>query len=273
MKIDVLQIFKQDNNATLTTYIRDNPEEMNNAPRHALLICPGGGYEYTSARESEPIALAFLARGYNVFVLDYSVGKQACNLTPASEAVLSIRHIRENAEKYNVDPGKIFILGFSAGGHVALSSAALYDDPDVSKYLTDAHDRMIGMPNGVVLCYPVVTATCDTHMGSLYNFCGSTEPTQKDLDRFCLEKHISATTPPMFIWHTTTDNAVPVLNSVLLYESLLSHGVGCEMHLFSDGGHGLATATHETCSYIPEEAPHPASEWIDLADGWMKRVK
>lgn len=273
MKIDVLQIFEQDKNATLTAYVRDNPEEMNNEPRRAILVCPGGGYEYTSKRESEPIVLAFLSRGYNVFVLDYSVKKYASGLKPASEAVLSIKHIRENSVKYNVDPDKIFILGFSAGGHVALSCAALYDDPDVSKYLADSDNKMVGMPNGIVLCYPVVTATCETHIGSLYNFCGSTEPSQNELDRFCLEKHISKSTPPVFIWHTTTDDAVPVRNSILLYESLISNGVSCEMHLFSEGCHGLATATHETCSYIPEGAPHPASEWVNLADGWMKRIK
>lgn len=273
MKIDILHIFEQDSNATLTAYVRDNPQEMSNDPRRAILICPGGAYEYTSARESEPIALTFLARGYNAFVLDYSVKASASDLRPATEAVLSIKHIRENAEKYNIDPDKIFILGFSAGGHVALSCAALYDEPQILKYLSDAEDMRIGIPNGVILCYPVVTATCKTHMLSLYNFCGSTEPEKDKIDLFCLEKHISSSTPPMFIWHTTTDDSVPVRNSLLLYEALLENGVQCEMHIFSQGYHGLSLATHETCHDVPENAPLPASQWVDLADIWVKNLK
>ena len=103
---------------------------MNNSPRRAVLICPGGGYQWVSNRESEPIALQFLARGYNVFVLKYSVGEMAKNLNPLREIELSIKHIRDNAIPYNIRPDRVFALGFSAGGHLALSSGTLLKKED-----------------------------------------------------------------------------------------------------------------------------------------------
>ena len=116
MKINELYIFPQDEKAYLTAYIRGNPPEMANEPRRAMLICPGGGYEFVSDRENEPIAIEYLARGYNVFVLKYSVGEMAKNLNPLREIELAIKHIRDNANPYNIRPDKVYVMGFSAGG-------------------------------------------------------------------------------------------------------------------------------------------------------------
>lgn len=258
MKIDKLFIFPQDENAHLITYIRDNPIEMSNAPRRAVLICPGGGYQWTSDRESEPIALQFLARGYNAFVLKYSVDAMAKDLNPLRELELAINHIRDNATAYNIMPDKIVVIGFSAGGHLALSSGTLLDK--------DAR------PNAMVLCYPVVTATCPTHLGSLHYFCGTTTPTDEQKELFSLDLHVDEHTPPAFIWHTENDDSVPVQNSKNLADALKKHGVKHELVLFPDGHHGLSLATSETCHEIPEDEPHPASVWVELADKWIKRL-
>lgn len=259
MKINYLYMFPQDEQAHLITYIRDNPPEMNNDKRPALLICPGGGYEWTSDRENEPIALQFLARGYNVFVLKYSVGKMASELRPLHEAALAIEHIRENAQKYNVDPKRVYIIGFSAGGHVALSSGTLL--------------KKDSRPNAMVLCYPVVTAACPTHMGSLYQFCGTEQPSEEQKNLFSLDLHVDGDTPPAFIWHTENDASVPVQNSKNLALALSKNGVNHELLLFPEGYHGLSLATHETCHDIPENEPHPASVWVELADKWLKNLK
>ena len=258
MKIEKLYIFPQDENAHLITYIQDNPPEMSNDPRRAILICPGGGYEWTSNRESEPIALQFLARGYNAFVLKYSVGKMACDLRPLHEIEIAIKHIRENAEPYNIRPDAVYALGFSAGGHVALSSGVLLP----------AESR----PDAMVLCYPVVTATCPTHLGSLHNFCGTKEPTDEQLSLFSLDLHVDPKTPPAFIWHTENDDAVPVQNSKNLAAALEKNGVKHELVLFPDGHHGLSLATSETCKDMTENEPHPCSVWVDLADKWIKNT-
>ncbi len=258
MKIEELYIFPQDEKAHLITYIRDNPPEMANEPRGAILICPGGGYQWTSDRESEPIALQFLARGYNVFVLKYSVAEMAKNLNPLYEIELAIKHIRDNAIPYNIRADRVFALGFSAGGHVALSSGTLA--PQEAR------------PNGMILCYPVVTAACPTHMGSLYNFCGTDTPTEEQKHLFSLDLHVDEDTPPAFIWHTENDDSVPVENSKRLAEALARNGVKHELVLFPDGHHGLSLATHETCKEIPENEPHPCSVWIDLADKWVRNL-
>lgn len=258
MKIETLHIFPQDTNAHLITYIRDNPPEMSNEPRRAILICPGGGYEWTSNRESEPIALQFLARGYNAFVLKYSVGKMACDLRPLGEIEIAIKHIRDNAESYNIRPDAVYVLGFSAGGHVALSSGVLL--PPSSR------------PDAMVLCYPVVTATCPTHLGSLHNFCGTNNPNEEQLKLFSLDLHVDTDTPPAFIWHTENDPSVPVQNSKNLALALEKYGIKHELILFPEGNHGLSLATHETCKDIPENDPHPASVWVDLADKWLKNL-
>ena len=258
MIIEKLYIFPQDENAHLITYVQDNPPEMNNEPRRAILICPGGGYQWTSNRESEPIALQFLARGYNTFVLKYSVAEMANNLNPLHEIELAIKHIRDNASPYNIRADKVYVLGFSAGGHVALSSGTLLD--------VDAR------PNAMVLCYPVVTATCETHLGSLYNFCGTQTPCEDQLHQFSLDLHVDKATPPAFIWHTENDPSVNVQNSKNLAKALQNNGVKHELVLFPNGPHGLSLATHETCKDIPENSPHPASVWVDLADKWLKNL-
>lgn len=258
MKIDYLYIFPQDENAHLITYIRDKIPNMPNEPRDAVLICPGGGYEHVSDRENEPVALQFLAREYNVFVLKYSVAEMAKNLNPLREIELAIKHIRDNAIAYNIRPDRVFALGFSAGGHVALSSGTLL--PKESR------------PDGMVLCYPVVTSTCDTHLGSLYNFCGTDTPSEEQKHLFSLDLHVDKDTPPAFIWHTENDDCVPVQNSKNLAEAMKKNGVLHELVLFPDGPHGFSLATHETCKDIPKNMTHPASAWVDLADKWVKSL-
>ena len=258
MKINELYIFPQDEKAHLITYIRENSPEMGNDPRRAMLICPGGGYQWTSDRENEPIVLQFLARGYNVFVLKYSVAEMAKNLNPLHEIELAIQHIRDNAISYNIRPDKVFVMGFSAGGHVALSSGTLLEK--------DAR------PNGMVLCYPVVTAACPTHMGSLFNFCGTEYPTEEQKHLFSLDLHVDSDTPPTFIWHTENDDCVPVQNSKNLAAALDKNGVKHELVLFPEGHHGLSLATSETCPELTEDAPHPCSVWVDLADKFIKKL-
>lgn len=258
MKIEILTMFQEDNNAFLTSYIRSNPSDMANAPRPAVIICPGGGYEHVSNRENEPIALQFLARGYNAFVLTYSVKEKASSFLPLSELRRSLEHVRANALEYNIDKNRIYVIGFSAGGHLALSSGV--------------HLPKEERPNALLLAYPVVTATCDTHLGTLHNFCGSSNPSPDQIHDFSLDLHVDRQTPPCFIWHTETDAAVPVQNSLNLVKALENNEVPYELHLFPYGEHGLSLATHETCPNIPENEPHPASVWVELADKWLKNL-
>ena len=249
---------------------RDTSPEMKNDPRPAVLICPGGAYHWVSDRENEPVALQFLARGYNVFVLNYSVEKMASDLRPLCEAALSMKHIRDNANEYNIDPNKVYVLGFSAGGHLACSLGVYWNHDKVKKSLGEMENSNIGRPDAMVLCYPVVTATCPTHEGTMFYFCGTETPNDELVNLFSLDLHVNSTTPPAFIWHTESDDIVPVQNSINLSNALERAGVNHKLVLFPEGFHGLSLATHETSYDIPEENPHPASIWLDMADKWLK---
>ena len=224
---------------TLTTYILDNRNiiESGNTNRPAVIVCPGGGYELTSPREAEPIALKYCAAGFHAFVLDYSIAPSSW---PAAVCELSkaVSYVRKIADEHKIDKNKIFVAGFSAGGHLVASLGVHWNHPDVIKYsgISDGSNR----PNGIILGYPVITGEEGrTHMGTINNFIGgrdSVEPLA------WLEKHVSDKTPQAFIWHTYTDNAVPVVSALRFANALEENNVKFEMHIYPDGQHGLATS-------------------------------
>ncbi len=251
--------------ATLTTYVSDDTPELNMPRRRAVVVCPGGGYRFLSDREAEPIVKVFLAAGMNVFLLRYTVGKEAANFAPLIEAALAIKHIRENADEYNIDPDYVFICGFSAGGHLAASSGILWDIPEVRAELGDV-PAGINKPTGMILCYPVIMYT---HKGSFHNLCGTTEPTEEQIHRFSLERHVSGDTPPAFIWHTFPDKTVSVENSLVLAQKFAENKVPFELHIFPEGEHGLSLANKETWSQKPSRLLPHVECWIDLAVRWI----
>ena len=249
--------------ATLTTYVQS--ESSSPKIRPAMIVCPGGGYHGLANHEGEPIALFYLKHGFNAFVLHYGVSENATNSRPLIQAALAIRHVREHAAEYNVDPNRIFILGFSAGGHLAGSAGVLWNSPIVREALgINEENEGINRPDGMVLCYPVITALEYRHKGSFRNLLGTgtEEPDEEARRAWSLELHVDNTTPPAFLWHTVNDGGVPVQNSLLLGEALSRAGVSYEMHLFPDGRHGLG---------IPADRPDIAV-WADLSATWAKNL-
>ena len=264
--------------ATLTAMCLTNTKDLNQAPRRAMIVCPGGGYSALSDREAEPIAAQFLAGGFATFILRYSVKENAANFRPLQEAALAIKYVRENAERYNVDPDYVFIGGFSAGGHLAASAGVLWDHAAVAKVLGDA-PKGIGRPTGLVLSYPVITTGRYTHVHSAQRLCGrfDKEPIvtyeKEQADAFSLELHVNETTPPAFIWHTAADQAVPVQNSLLLASAYASAKVPFELHIFPEGPHGLALCNEQTASGA-EKFLIPHNEcWMPLAIKWMQELQ
>ena len=253
--------------ATLTPFFTDDPFGMSRPPRRAVIVCPGGGYSMLAGREGEPIAAQFLAAGFAAFILHYSVGADAKDFTPAKQVALAIKHVRENAATYNVDPDYIFTCGFSAGGHLAGSAGVLWNAPEVKAAMGDAPEG-INRPTGMILCYPVITAGQYAHKGSFYNLCGSKEATQAEMDRYSLELHVDGTTPPAFLWHTFSDTGVPVKNSLLMAEAMVRAGVPCELHVFPKGHHGLGLCTDQSSTSAAHCRP-----WIDLAIRWAQDLK
>lgn len=257
-------------NAALTAYLRDNsPENVMNRKRPTVLICPGGGYEFVSDRENEPVAIKFLSEGFNAFTLKYEVAPSARHPQPLLDISRAMWIIRENAQEWNVDINKIAVCGFSAGGHLAASLGVLWDEDCISE-LTGM-PQGINKPNAMILCYPVITSGEYAHRGSFNNLLGTDMPSEQ-LYSMSLEKRVNESTPPAFIWHTFDDNTVPVENSLLFAAALREKGISFEMHIYNSGLHGLSLCSAETAAGIPEFINAHAGTWFDLCIGWLKTI-
>lgn len=247
--------------AYLTCYLHDiEPEDMPERTRRpALVICPGGAYEFISVREEDPPALFFFSRGYTVFLLHYSVAPDCGNFQPLRELSQAVADIRSHADEWGLFPDQIAVLGFSAGGHLAGSLAVHWNCPR----LREEFPGEINRPNAAVLCYPVITAGEFAHRTSIVHVSGS-EEAGPQWDFWSLEKHVSANTPPVFLWHTVTDDAVPVENSMLFALALQKQHIPFECHLFEKGTHGLSTCSREVGT--PNEGCRP---WLELSLRWL----
>ena len=266
---DVFDGIKTD--ATLTTYVRStSPAIEPDRKRASVLICPGGGYSGVSDRENEPIALAFLALGYNAFVLRYSTADINNEKYPTQllESSAAIAYIRRNSEKYHVKTDSVSICGFSAGGHLAAMLGTLWNENIVTERL--GIDFGENRPNGMILAYPVITGGEFAHRGSFLNLLG--ENPDKELFFKCsLENSVGEHTPPAFIWHTLTDDAVPVENSFLFASAMKKANIPFELHIYPDGPHGLSLGTRETISPTADRFNPHISSWIELCDKWIAK--
>ena len=263
MKYEVINLREEPINGfmpTMTAYIVPNAStRADRKKRPAMVVCPGGGYAFCSEREAEPVALQYLAAGFSVFVLDYTVAPNCAGLEPQKNASKAISIIRQNADEWGIVPDKIAICGFSAGGHLATSMATLWDEELKTE---DGSNK----PNAAVLSYPVIT--CDEkfgHMGSFDNLCGFDKEAR---ERMSLEKRVTQKTPPCFLWHTAEDELVPVENSLLFAAALSREKIPFELHIFPKGPHGLSLANADTASF-PGGINDTVAQWIPLSIKWL----
>ena len=208
--------------------------------RNAILVIPGGGYgNVCSDREGEPIAMAFMPHGYNAFVLHYSVARSRTFPGQLIEASLAMKHIKDHADEYNINPDKVFVTGFSAGGHLAASLGTMWHKKEVY----DAIDMPFGYnkPAGMMLVYPVISGDPSIyHGGSFFNLLGTDTPTKEQLDMCSIEKNVDENSAPVYMVHTSNDNAVNVKNSLVLADAYASAGKTFELHIYPDAPHGMA---------------------------------
>lgn len=259
---------KTDFIASLQAYIPDNSPEVNSDRlRPAVLILPGGGYFLTSDRENEPIAVKFLSEGICAFTLKYSCAP-ARFPQALCEALAAIKFIRENAKEYFIDPERIGVCGFSAGGHLAASVAVHWNKPFVEEYI-GAYGNAV-KPNKAILAYPVIKAGEFIHQGSFDNLLGENPPYNL-IELNSLDKQVSEDTPPCFLWHTYDDNVVPVQNALAFASSLAEKNIPLEMHIYTNGHHGLSLGNHIVHKEWEYDKKHESSEWIGKAVTFLYR--
>jgi acetyl esterase/lipase len=247
---------------TLTVYQADR-DKANGA---SIVICPGGGYGFL-ATEHEGKEVAEWARslGMTAFVLKYRLGPRYHHPRMLEDAQRSIRTVRSRASEWQLDPNRVAIIGFSAGGHLA-STAATHFDPGKSDS-ADPIERQSCRPDLAILVYPVIAlATPYGHSGSLKNLLGDS-PSKEQVTDLSNEQQVTKDTPPTFLAHTNADSGVPAENSLLFALALRKVKVPVELHLFEKGQHGLGLGTGWAGRIAPDEA---FQAWPKLCATWLK---
>ncbi len=241
---------------SITPFLPDSSvSKVDGSGRAAVLVLPGGGYCRKAAHEGAPVAEWLASLGLVAFVLDYRVSPYR-HPVPLLDARRAMRLIRSRAAEWNVDPQRVGVLGFSAGGHLAASLGTI--DPGSSEEPKDEVDALPASPNAQILCYPVISFCKESHLGSVEQLLGP-GANEESRDALSCELHVQSTTPPSFIWHTADDASVPLSNSLRFAEALARASVPVELHVFPSGTHGLGLA-----------ASHPrAKAWPTLCAQWL----
>jgi len=242
---------------TITLY-QPNPAKANGT---AVIICPGGGYSHLAiGHEGDEVAKRFAEDGVAAVVLKYRLPDDTTmadkSFGPLQDAEQAIYMVRKNAARWKINPAKVGIMGFSAGGHLASSLAVHYADSKIEN-----KENLSLRPDFAILLYPVVSFLSSPHMGSVNNLI-SAKGTQEQKEYFSNEKHVNAQTPITFLVHANDDNAVPVENSILFEQALVKNKVPVEAHFYQAGGHGFGLHNKTT-----------TDDWFVRLQNWMTANK
>jgi acetyl esterase/lipase len=230
-----------------------------NVTQTAVVVAPGGGYQHLSwAKEGTDFAQWLNARGVTAFVLQYRLGPKYHYPVELEDGQRAIRWVRAHAAEYGVAPDHVGMMGFSAGGHLAATVGTHFDGGNAAS--ADVVERQGSKPDFLVLVYPVITFEAPYAHGGSKKYLLGEDPDPKLVDLLSDETQVTKDTPPTFLFATTDDQTVPVMNSVLFYSALVQSGVSAEMHLFQNGAHGAGLAV----------ANPDLSVWPDLLAKWMR---
>ena len=223
----------------------------------AIVVCPGGGYaNLASDHEGVAIAHEFNKIGMTTFVLKYRLPSDSIminkSIGPLQDVQMAIVTVRKRAAEWGIDPSKIGIIGFSAGGHLASTAGTHFDKPVIEN-----KEYISARPDFMMLIYPVISFGGYAHAGSRENLIGK-NPSQAQVELYSNETQISDKTPPTFLIHAQDDDVVPVQNSLLFYDGLIKNNVKAEMHLYQAGGHGFGLNN-----------PKSKNKWFVWATNWL----
>ena len=226
--------------------------------RPAVVIAPGGGYTHVSKREGEPIALSFLEKGFQAFILTYVCSPEARYPEQLIELASAVDYVRKHADEYSVNPNEVFVIGFSAGGHLTANLAVEHQTVSEKAGVT-----LDCKPTAVCLSYAAITekAGCVRVQNTLLSGYPEEEMDSFKAVRY-IDEAVSKQTPPSFIWATAKDNVVDCQHSLLYATALAKNGVAFELHIYPEGGHGRSTGSYEVVLDMPENAER-ISQWTE----------
>ena len=243
--------------ATLEGFVLDGEMALGQyKKRPAILVCPGGGYVYCAKSEGEPVAMGFAARGFHTFILRYSTGFEAAGFQPLKEVSWAIGYIRENAKKWNIDPEKIVVCGFSAGGHLALSSGLMAQNK----------------PNAMILGYPAASAPNFPGADFMLKLLtGKQTVTDEDAAKYDLVPQITKDAPPVFLVATAQD-LLTGYGALPIAQKYCQLGLPYEIHVFGHGPHGYSVANETSCDGSSRYLNPAFAQWQDLCVEWIHKT-
>lgn len=258
--MEMQQVIELEHGADMNAY----PVEK---AKGAVVICPGGGYEFRSPREAYPVARAYNQAGYHAFVVNYQLGEE---LEPLGDGPLldlgqAVAWVNGHKAELGIEGKDVYVCGFSAGAHLAATLGILWKD--ASRFPAGT-DLILHRPDAMILCYPVVSAGKWGHRGSFVRLAGEKD---EDLEKYSLEKLVTRDAVPAFLWHTAADESVPVQNTLMLADALARCEVPVEVHIFPYGVHGLSLATEDVDELAKGRlADAHVAQWMELCVRWME---
>ena len=245
-----------------------------NLTRKAILVIPGGGYgNVCKQREGEPIAMAFMPYGYNAFVLNYSHAHNDGRRFPTQliQASKALAFIKDHAQEYGIDPEQVFVVGFSAGGHLAGCLGTMWHKREIYEEIEIPYGY--NKPRGAMLIYPVVTGVEDfRHFSSYQNLLGDENPSMESLEMCSLEKNVDERSCPIFVLHTSDDQLVNVRNSLVLATAYAEAGLKFELHIYPKGHHGVALGNRITRCGVDDWDNPSIGKWVENAAMWAESL-
>ena len=283
MLLKTIPLWPDRTDVTLTTYVTlpDPGWPFPTSPHPGIIICPGGAYLNLSDAEGSPIALEMAARGYQAFVLEYSVGSRVSSPTqtryPAQliDLAKAIVTLRDNAADWNLDPDNLAIMGFSAGGHLCASYATHWHEPWLAQAAGVSSEQL--RPSAAVLGYPITDYVLQRDFSSKPSpmmrasnaaLFGEERPSQEELERLSPCRHVTEHMPPVFLLHASDDSMVPVGNSLHMAQALSDASIPYELHIFQQGDHGFGNG-HPMDRPWESHRNRACAVWLDLAHKWL----
>lgn len=259
----------------LTTYVHENIKTYGtDAGRPAIIVLPGGAFAILAPFENEPVALTFMQKGFNTFVLEYTVGDDCQYPDVLIECSAAIKLVRDRATEWNTDPKRISLMGFSAGAAVAGISATQWNAPEISEALGVEPSYI--RPDAAVIGYG-----CWDNSGTIWNDPEYANPAASKFPKSCppqldMINYVGSHVCPLFIWHNQKDKYVPVRNALMITEKLCELKIPVELHLYTGGQHGMSVANplsypNADAKALAEDNPN-VQMWVDMAANWLMQL-